>query len=179
MQNQTSPAFRRLCLALALLATTWTFPTKARADAYALQKVKAVADTLKPNVLVVLETAESLQGLPGENAARYNEVGADCEEGSRSCRLVGQIGRWEWSGMGSKGISFGDPNASCTQTVSNTVSSTVTETVTNTSTNTSIHTDTNSSAGTATTTNTATNTNSNTNTKTNTGTTTSTTTNTG
>ena len=114
MQNQTSPAFRRLCLALALLATTWTFPNTARADAYALQQVKAVADTLKPNVLVVLETAESLQGLPGENAARYNEVGADCEEGSRYCRLVGQQGRWDFSGMGQNGMYFGNPPGSCT-----------------------------------------------------------------
>ena len=144
MSSRPSTGFRHLCLALALLATTWAMPSSARADAYALQIEKTIADTLKPNVLVVLETAQSLQGLPGENQAEYNEVGSDCEQGNRSCRLVGQIGRWEWSGMGGQGISFGTPNASCTATV--TVTNTNTSILTVTNSNTATDTQTSSSA---------------------------------
>ena len=72
---------------MALLATTWARPQTAEADAYPLHTVKSLADTLKPNVLVVLETAQSMQDLPGENAARYNEVGADC-----NVLLIGSVG---------------------------------------------------------------------------------------
>jgi hypothetical protein len=121
-----------MCLALALLAMDWTLPREARADAYALHTVNTVADTLKPNVLVVLETAESMQGLPGENAARYNEVGADCEDGSRQCRLVGQVGRWSFSGMGQNGMYFGNAPASCTKTQTYTYPSTITTSTTST-----------------------------------------------
>lgn len=161
---------------MALLAMTWAHPRSANADAYALQVEKTITDTLKPNVLVVLETAQSLQDLPGENAARYNEVGADCEEGSRQCRLVGQTGRWEWSGMGSKGISFGDPNASCTATVTNTITNTITVTSNPTSTRTTTATSSANVTGTLTNTQTNTNTSTNTNSTTNTGTNTTTTT---
>ena len=164
MRSAPSTAFRRLCLALALLATTWALPTSSHADAYVLQEMKNITDTLKPNVLVILETAESLQGLPAENAARYNDVGADCEDGNRYCRLVGQNGRWDFTGMGSKGIYFGDPTASCTETVTNTSTDTLTVTLTNSYTTTD--TQTNSSASTNT--NTATNTNTVTTTNTNT-----------
>jgi hypothetical protein len=103
---------------------------------YPLQVVKNIIDARKPNVLVVLETAESMQGLPGENIARYNQVGADCEEGNRSCRLVGQNGRWNFSGMGSQGMYFGTPPASCVGTVTdtNTIQQTATQTQTVTST---------------------------------------------
>ena len=146
MRSTSSAVFRRQCLALALLAATWALPSTSRADAYGLQSVKSVADTLKPNVLVVLETAESMQDLPGENAARYNEVGSDCEEGNRSCRLVGQKDRWNFSGMGQVGINFGAPPASCTstytapsiitQTYDTTATYIATATVTNSNTNT-------------------------------------------
>ncbi|MBN2573754.1 MAG: hypothetical protein JXP73_04250 [Deltaproteobacteria bacterium] len=192
MKSAPSDAFRRLCLAMALLATTWALPSPVQADAYGLQTVKNIADVLKPNVLVVLETAESMQGLPGENAARYNEVGADCEDGNRNCRLANQVGRWGFSGMGSQGIKFGDPNASCTATVTNTVTNTndvtltdinietvtnsSTSTITNTNTNTGTKTDTQTQTDTKTTTATRTNTSTVTNTATNTNTTTGTTT---
>ena len=145
MKSAPSAAFRHLCLALALLATTWAFPGSVRADAYALQTVKTIADKLKPNVLIVLETAESMQGLPGENAARYNEVGADCEDGSRFCRLVGQDGRWNFSGMGKNGMYFGVAPSTCSKTetytdVGNTSTTTsgTTWTVTQTTVNTNV-----------------------------------------
>ena len=101
---------------MALLVATWAVPGSVRADAYALQEVKNIIDTLKPNVLIVLDTAESMQGLPGENPSRYNAVGADCEDGSRYCRLVNQDGRWAFSGMGSTGMYFGGVPSSCTHT---------------------------------------------------------------
>lgn len=180
MKSRPSSGFRHLCLALALMAMTWALPgAPARADFYPLQTGKAITDLLKPNVLVVLETAQSLQDLPGENAARYDEVGADCEEGSRFCRLVGQVGRWSWSGMGSKGMYFGDPNASCTSTVTITNTNTNTTTVTNSATATDTQTATNGSTSTITNTNTNTATNTNTNTTTKTQTNTNTVTNTG
>jgi len=116
MKAAPSLPFRRLCLGLALLATTWTLPNPVRADAYVLQTVKGIVDQLKPNVLIVLETAESMQGLPGENRAAFNDVGADCEDGNRHCRLVGQSGRWNFSGMGKNGVFFGSVPASCTST---------------------------------------------------------------
>jgi hypothetical protein len=170
MKPAPSDAFRRLCLALALLATTWALPSPAHADAYGLQTVQKVVDKLKPNVLVVLETAESMQDLPGENAARYNEVGADCQEGNRSCRLNNQTGRWVFSGMGGEGVKFGDPNANCTATVTNTATNTDDVTVTDSSTSTTTNTDTSSHTDT----NTTTETNTNTHTLTNTNTTTTT-----
>jgi hypothetical protein len=117
VKSAPSAAFRHLCLAMALLTATSVLPgSSARADSYPLQTVKKVVDTLKPNVLIVLETAESMQGLPGENQARYDEVGADCEDGNRFCRLVGQNGRWDFSGMGKHGMYFGDAPSSCTDT---------------------------------------------------------------
>jgi hypothetical protein len=166
MKSAPSDAFRRLCLAMALLATTWAIPRPAQGDAYPLETVKNTVDALKPNVLVLLETAESMQGLAGENAARYNEVGADCEDGNRSCRLVNQSGRWSFSGMGSEGIKFGDPNSSCTATVTDTVTRTDTETLTDTATATATSAITNTNTNSQTTTVTNTNTNTNTNTKT-------------
>lgn len=178
MKSAPSDAFRRLCLAMALLATTWAVPRRASADAYALQNVKNIVDVLKPNVLILLETAESMQGLAGENAARYNEVGADCEDGNRSCRLAGQTGRWGFTGMGSQGIKFGDPGSSCTATVTDTVTSTDAETATDTSSSISTFVMTSSSTDTRTTTTTKTNTNTRTNTRTNTHTNTNTQTNT-
>ena len=105
---------------MALLAATWAVPRNARADAYALQEVKNIVDALKPNVLIVLDSAASMQGLPGENPSRYNEVGADCEEGSRYCRLVNQDGRYAFSGMGANGMYFGGVPPSCTHTQTDT-----------------------------------------------------------
>jgi hypothetical protein len=137
MRSAPSAAFRRLCLSLALLAVTWSSPSIVHADAYPLQVVKTIADTLKPNVLIVLETAESMQDLPGENAASYNEVGADCEDGSRSCRLVGQTGRWDFSGMGANGMYFGTAPPSCTHTETSTYSQTHSDTNSGTSSSTS------------------------------------------
>jgi hypothetical protein len=60
----------------------------------------------KPNFLILVESAASMQGIPGENPARFNEVGADCQNGDRFCRLTGQAGRCEFSGMGQYGYVF-------------------------------------------------------------------------
>jgi hypothetical protein len=75
----------------------------------------------KPNFLIVVESAESMQGIPGENPARYNEVGADCQDGDRFCRLNSQAGRCEFSGMGKNGYVFdlvplGSATVTATQT---------------------------------------------------------------
>jgi hypothetical protein len=134
MRSAPSAAFRRLCLGLALLVVSWVQPRRAEADAYPLQTVKTIVDTLKPNVLVVLETAEAMQGLPGENQARYNDVGVDCEEGNRQCRLTGQSGRWAYSGMGKNGMYFGNAPASCTSSSTYTYTSSRTESSTRTTT---------------------------------------------
>jgi hypothetical protein len=116
MKTAPSATFRHLCLALALVAVTWAFPASVNGDFYPLQTVQSITDTLKPNVLVLLETAESMQGIPGESPARYNSIGADCEDGSRYCRLVNQDGRYPFSGMGQNGIYFGGTPPSCTHT---------------------------------------------------------------
>jgi hypothetical protein len=77
----------------------------------------------KPNFLIVVESAASMQGIPGENPARFNEVGADCQQGDRFCRLDRQAGRCEFSGMGQYGFVFdhvpaGTDTVSRTQTAS-------------------------------------------------------------
>ena len=92
----------------------------------------------KPNFLIMVESPASMQGLPGENPARYNEVGADCQNGDRYCRLYGQPNRCEFSGMGGQGYKFDFVSAGTalqTQTQSETlVTSTTTLTRTGTGT---------------------------------------------
>ena len=87
-----------------LLVVSWSLPGSAYATVSPMEIVKY--QLRKPNFLIVVESAESMQGIPGENATRFNEVGADCEKGDRFCRLYGQAGRCEFSGMGAQGYQF-------------------------------------------------------------------------
>ena len=101
MISGPSRAFRRWCAATMLLVVSWSLPGSAYAKVSPMEIVKY--QLRKPNFLIVVESAESMQGIPGENATRFNEVGADCEKGDRFCRLYGQAGRCEFSGMGAQG----------------------------------------------------------------------------
>jgi hypothetical protein len=76
----------------------------ARTGNAALSPLEVVKLQLKkPNIVFVLESSQSMQGMSGENDSRFNEVGADCESGDRFCRLVGQTGRCDVTGMGLHG----------------------------------------------------------------------------
>ena len=136
MTSGSSRAFRRWCAATIVLVLSWSLPGSGHARVSPMEIVKY--QLRKPNFLIVVESAESMQGIPGENPARFNEVGADCQNGDRSCRLYGQAGRCEFSGMGAQGYQFdyvSNGTATRTETQSQTlVTSTVTVTQTATGT---------------------------------------------
>ena len=103
MTSSPSPAFPRLRLVVVGLALVLVAPLSQTGYA-ALSPLEVVKLQLKrPNFIFVIESAQSMQGLPGESDSRFNEVGADCEDGDRFCRLVGQAGRCDITGMGANG----------------------------------------------------------------------------
>ena len=104
MTQSPSRAFRRWCAASIVLVASWSLPGSVYARVSPMEAVKY--QMRKPNFLIVVESGASMQGLPGENSARFNEVGADCQDGDRFCRLNGQTGRCEFSGMGGYGYRF-------------------------------------------------------------------------
>ena len=121
MRPNSSRAFRRWCAASILLVGSWSLPGQVYARVSPMEIVKY--QLRKPNFLIVVESAASMQGIPGENPARFNEIGADCENGDRFCRLDRQPGRCEFSGMGQYGFVFdsvpaGTDTAAGTQTAS-------------------------------------------------------------
>ena len=151
MTAAPSRAFRRWCAGTILLVLSWSLPGSVYATVSPMEIVKY--QLRKPNFVIMVESAESMQGIPGENAARYNEVGADCENGDRFCRLYGQPGRCEVSGMGNHGYVFdyvpSTATASGTQSqvvISSTMTVTYTGTVTYTANTTAVATSTSSAA---------------------------------
>jgi len=75
--------------------------------------------------LIMVESPESMQGLPGENPARYNEVGAGLPKTATAMPPVRRAPTaCEFSGMGGQGYKFDTVSvgtASQTQTQSQTV----------------------------------------------------------
>ena len=59
-----SRAFRRWCAAAILLVVSWSLPGSVYAKVSPMEIVKY--QLRKPNFLVVVESAESMQGIPGE-----------------------------------------------------------------------------------------------------------------
>ncbi len=136
MTYGSSRAFRRWCAATTLLVVSWSLPGSVYARVSPMEIVKQ--QLRRPNFLIMVESPESMQGIPGENPTRYNEVGADCQNGDRYCRLYGQPNRCEFSGMGGQGYKFDYVSVGTalqTQTQSETViTSTITRTQTGTGT---------------------------------------------
>jgi hypothetical protein len=119
MNRHPSRAFRRWCAGLILMVFTWSLPGSVEARPNPIDLVKF--QMKKPNFVIMVESAESMQATPGENPARYNEVGADCEKGDRFCRLYAQTGRCEFSAVGKQGYVFDEvPVYTGTSTSTNT-----------------------------------------------------------
>jgi hypothetical protein len=95
----------------ALLLLLWSIAS----DAPAVVKPVTIIErqVVKPNMLVILDSATSMMNAPGGKDADWNEVGLDCDDGDEYCRTVGAPGRCYYGGSGKMGPGIKSDFTSC------------------------------------------------------------------
>src|SRR3954466_4057287 len=78
-----------------LLATLAPRPAQARVEPL----TRITAQVHKPNMLIVLDTSGSLDGVPGGTFSTSTEVGVDCDDGD-NCRGGDAVGTCQIGGKG-------------------------------------------------------------------------------